>query len=90
MIECRLGENTKDGYIRIAGTLPELETDLVTLINSVYNSIRNHSPEAAETFAGTFPRVLEELKDEIFGPEIMESVAIGTVVEKRKEEDADD
>lgn len=90
MIECRLGENTKGRYIQIAGTLPELEMDLVTLINSIYNSIRNHSPEAAGTFADTFPQVLEGLKDEIFGPAIVEGVAIGTVVEKRKEEAADD
>lgn len=63
MIECRLGENTKDRYIRIAGTLPDLETDLVMLINGVYSLIRNHSPEEAETFAATFPRVLEELRE---------------------------
>ncbi len=89
MIECRLGENTKDRYIRIAGTLSELEMDLVTLISSIYNSIRNGSPEAAETFADTFPQVLEGLKDDIFGPAILDGVAIGTVV-KKKEEDADD
>lgn len=90
MIECRLGENTKGRDIRIGGTLPDLETDLVTLISSVYSLIRNHSPEEAETFAATFPRVLEELKDEIFGPAIVEGVAIGTVIKKRKEEAADD
>lgn len=90
MIECRLGENTKGSYIRIAGTLSELSMDLVALINSIYNSIRNRSPEAAETFAYTFPQVLEELKDEIFGPAILEGVAIGTVIKKRKEEEADD
>lgn len=90
MIECRLGENTKDRYIRIAGTLPDLEMDLVTLINSIYNSIRKYRPEAAETFADAFPRVLEELKDEIFGPAIVEGVAIGTVIKKRKEEAEDD
>lgn len=47
MIECRLGENTKGRYIRIGGTLPEIETDLVTLINSIYSSILQYSPEAA-------------------------------------------
>lgn len=90
MIECRLGKDTNGRYISAAGTLPELETDLVTLISSIYSLIRNHSPEAAETFAATFPRVLEELKDEIFGPAIVEGVAIGTVTKKRKEEAADD
>lgn len=90
MIECRLGKDTKDRYIWISGTLPELEMDLAMLINSIYNSIRNRSPETAETFAGTFPQVLEELKDEIFGPAIVEGVAIGTVIKKRKEEAADD
>lgn len=90
MIECRLGENTKGGYIQIAGTLPDLETDLVMLINSIYSSLRNYSPEAAETFADTFPQVLEGLKDEIFGPNILDWVAIGTVIKKRKEEAADD
>lgn len=64
--------------------------DLVTLINSIYNSIRQYTPEAAETFADTFPRALEELKDEIFGPEILEGVLVGTVIKKRKEEAADD
>lgn len=90
MIECRIGENTKDRYIKIAGTLSDLEMDLVTLINSIYNSIRKHSPEAAEHFADTFPRVLEGFKDEIFGPAILEGVLIGTVIKKRKEEAADD
>lgn len=90
MIECRIGENTKDRYIKIAGTLSDLEMDLVTLINSIYNSIRQYTPEAAETFADTFPRVLEALKDQIFGPEIMEGVLVGTVIKKRKEEAADD
>lgn len=90
MIECRLGENTKGRYIQIAGTLPDLETDLVMLINSIYSSLRNYSPEAAETFADTFPQVLEGLKDEIFGPNILDWVAIGTVIKKRKEEAADD
>lgn len=90
MIECRIGENTKDRYIRIAGTLPDLETDLVTLINSIYNSFRRYTPEAAEHFADTFLRALEMLKDEIFGPAIVDGVAIGTVIKKRKEEAADD
>nr|DAF66925.1 MAG TPA: hypothetical protein [Caudoviricetes sp.] len=90
MIECRLGENTKDRYIKINGDLAALEMDLVTLINSIYNSISKHSPEAAENFADTFPRALEMLKDEIFGPEIMEGVLVGTVIKKRKEEAADD
>lgn len=90
MIECRIGENTKDRYIKIAGTLSDLEMDLVTLINSIYNSIRQYTPEAAEHFADTFPRALEELKDQIFGPEIMEWVLVGTVIKKRKEEAADD
>ena len=90
MIECRIGENTKDRYIKIAGALPDLEMDLVTLINSIYNSIRQYTTEAAETFADTFPRVLEGFKDEIFGPAILNGVAIGTVTKKRKEEAADD
>lgn len=90
MIECRLGENTKGRYISIRGDLGNLAEDLAVLINSIYNSIRNHSPEEAETFAATFPRVLEELKDDIFGPAIVEGVAIGTVIKKRKEEAADD
>lgn len=90
MIECRLGENTKGRYIRISGTLPDLEMDLVMLINSIYSSLRNHSPEAAETFADTFLQVLDGLKDEIFRPAIMDGVAIGTVIKKRKEEAADD
>ena len=90
MIECRLGENTKNRYIRISGTLPDLETDLAMLINSIYSSILQYSPEEAETFAEVFPRVLEGLKDEIFGPAIVEGVAIGTVTKKRKEEAEDD
>lgn len=90
MIECRLGENTKGRYIRVAGTLTDLMGDLGALINSIYNSIRNRSPEAAETFADTFPQMLEELKDDIFGPAIMEGFSIGTVTKKRKEEAADD
>lgn len=90
MIECRIGENTKDRYISINGSLAELSMDLVTLINSIYNSIRQYTPEAAETFADTFPRALEMLKDEIFGPAIVEGVTIGTVTKKRKEEAADD
>lgn len=90
MIECRIGENTKDRYIKIAGTLSDLEMDLVTLINSIYNSIRQYTPEAAEFFAVSFPRMLTDLKDEIFGPEIVDGVAIGTVTKKRKEEAADD
>ena len=59
------------------------------LINSIYNSLRNHSPEAAETFADAFPQMLEGLKDEIFGPEMLEGVVIGTVVKKKKEEEED-
>lgn len=90
MIECRIGENTKDRYISINGSLPELSMDLVTLINSIYNSIRQYTPEAAEHFADTFPRALEGLKDAIFGPEILEGVLVGTVIKKRKEEAADD
>nr|DAH94335.1 MAG TPA: hypothetical protein [Caudoviricetes sp.] len=90
MIECRLGAETKDWYVSIRGDLGNLAEDLAVLINSIYNSIRQKNPEAAEFFAVSFPRMLTDLKDEIFGPEIMESVAIGTVVEKRKEEDADD
>ena len=90
MIECMIGENTKDRYIKIAGAFPDLEMDLVTLINSIYNSIRQYTPEAAETFADTFPRVLEGFKAEIFGPAILKGVAIGTVTKKRKEEAADD
>lgn len=88
MLECRLGKDTKDRYIRIKGNLTELETDLAVLINSIYNSIRQYRPEAAEDFANCFQRMLTDLKDEIFGPEMMESVAIGTVVKKRVEEDA--
>lgn len=90
MIECRIGKGTKNPYIGIKGNLTELEMDLVTLINSIYNSIRQYRPEAAEHFADTFPRALEELKDQIFGPAIVDGVAIGTVTKKRKEEAADD
>lgn len=86
MIECRLGAETKDWYVSIRGDLG----NLAVLINSIYNSIRQKNPEAAEFFAVSFPRMLTDLKDEIFGPEIMESVAIGTVTKKRKEEAADD
>lgn len=88
MLECRLGKDTKNRYIGIKGDLTELETDLAVLINSIYNSIRQYSPEAAETFADAFPQMLDGLKDEIFGPEVLEGVSIGTVVEKREEEDA--
>lgn len=90
MIECRIGENTKDRYIRIAGTLTDLMADLVMLINSIYNSLRQYSPEAAEAFADAFPQVLEGHKDEIFGPKMLEGVSIGTVIKKRKEEAEDD
>ena len=90
MIECRIGENTKDRYISINGSLTDLSMDLVTLINSIYNFIRKYSPEAEENFADTFLRVLEGFKDEIFGPAILDGVAIGTVTKKRKEEAADD
>lgn len=90
MIECRLGENTKGRYISIRGDLGNLAEDLAVLINSIYNSIRQQNPEAAEFFAGSFPRMLTDLKDKIFGPEMLESVSIGTVVKKRKEEAADD
>ena len=90
MIECRIGENTKDRYIKIAGTLSDLEMDLVTLINSIYNSIRQYRPEAAEHFADTFPQVLEKFKDDVFGPAITEGVLVGTVIKKRKEEAEDD
>lgn len=90
MIECRLGAETKDWYVSIRGDLGNLAEDLAVLINSVYNSIRQKNPEAAEFFAVSFPRMLTDLKDKIFGPEIMEGVAIGTVIKKRKEEAADD
>lgn len=89
MLECRLGKDTKNRYIRIKGELSELEMDLVTLINSTYNSLRNHSPETAEIFADTFSQVLDGLKDEIFGPEMLEGVAIGTVAKKKKKEEED-
>lgn len=90
MIECRIVENTKNRYIKINGSLTELSMDLVTLINSIYNSIRSRSPEAAETFANTFPQALEKFKDEVFGPAIMDGVLIVTVTNNRKEEAADD
>lgn len=89
MLECRLGKDTKNRYIGIKGDLTELMADLVMLINSIYNSLRNHSPEAAETFAATFPMMLDGLKDEIFGPKMLEGVVIGTVVKKKKEEEED-
>ncbi len=89
MLECRLEKDTKNRYIRIKGDLTELMADLVMLINSIYNSLRNHSPEAAEIFADTFSQVLDGLKDEIFGPDMLEGVAIGTVVKKKKEEEED-
>lgn len=63
MIECRLGAETKDWYVSIRGDLGNLAEDLAVLINSIYNSIRQKNPEAAETFAATFPRVLEELRE---------------------------
>lgn len=88
MIECRIGENTKDWYIRINGTIQDLTLDLAMMINSIYNSIRRHSPEATEDFADGFQRMLTDLKDEIFGPAILDGVAIGTVVKKKEEEDA--
>lgn len=87
MIECRLGAETKDRYIRINGDLTELTTDLAVLINSIYNSIQRHRPEAAEVFADDFQRMLTGLRDEIFGPEMLEGVAIGTVVKKKREEE---
>lgn len=87
MLECRLWKDTKNRYIGIKGDLTELMADLVMLINSIYNSLRNHSPEAAEIFADTFSQVLDGLKDEIFGPDMLEGVVIGTVVKKKKEEE---
>lgn len=90
MIECRIGKGTKNPYIGIKGDLPALIADLGALINSIYNALRDHDPEAAELFADNFQRVLKELKDEIFGPAILDGVAIGTVIKKRKEEAADD
>lgn len=89
MLECRLGKDTKNRYIGIKGDLAELMADLVMLINSIYGSIRQYSPEAAELFADAFPMMLDGLKDEIFGPEMLEGVAIGTVVKKKKEEEED-
>lgn len=90
MIECRIGENTKGRYVRIDGTITDLMGDLGALINSIYNALRDHNPEAAEFFADKFPQVLEKFKDDVFGPDIFKSVAIGTVIKKRKEEAADD
>lgn len=90
MIECRIGKGTKNPYIGIKGNLTELEMDLVTLINSIYNALRDQNPEAAEFLADKFPQVLEKFKDEIFGPDIFKSVAIVPVTKKRKEEAADD
>ena len=87
MLECRLGKDTKNRYIGIKGDLTELMEDLVMLINSIYSSIRQYRPEAAEAFADAFPQVLEGHKDEIFGPEMLEGVVIGTVVKKKKEEE---
>ena len=87
MLECRLGKDTKNRYIGIKGDLTELMEDLVMLINSIYSSIRQYSPEVAENFADTFPQVLDGLKDDIFGPEMLEGVVIGTVVKKKKEEE---
>lgn len=87
MLECRLGKDTKDRYVRIEGTITELMADLVMLINSIYNSIQRHRPEAAEAFADGFQRMLTGLRDEIFGPEMLEGVAIGTVVKKKREEE---
>lgn len=89
MLECRLGKDTKNRYIGIKGDLTELMADLVMLINSIYSSIRQYSPEAAETFADAFPQMLEGLKDEIFGPKMLEGVVIGTVVKKKEEEEED-
>lgn len=87
MLECRLGKDTKNRYIGIKGDLSELMADLVMLINSIYNSLRQYRPEAAETFADALPQVLEGHKDEIFGPGMLEGVVIGTVVKKKKEEE---
>lgn len=74
MLECRLGKDTKNRHIGIKGDLTELMADLVMLINSIYNSLRQYRPEAAETFADALPQVLE-------------GVVIGTVVKKKKEEE---
>ena len=87
MLGCRLGKDTKDRYIQIKGDLTELMGDLVMLINSIYNSIRQYRPEAAEIFAASLPRMLDGLKDEIFGPEMLEGVVIGTVMKKKKEDE---
>ena len=87
MPECRLGKDTKNRYIGIKGDLPEMMADLVMLINSIYNSLRQYSPEAAEAFADAFPQVLEGHNDEIFGPKMLEGVVIGTAVKKKKEEE---
>lgn len=89
MIECRLGAETKDWYVSIRGDLGNLAEDLAVLINSVYNSIRQKNPEAAEFFAVSFPRMLTDLKDKIFGPDMLEGVSIGTVVEKQEEAEDD-
>ncbi len=88
MIECRIGKNTKDRYIRINGTIQDLALDLALMINSIYNSIRRHRPEAAEAFAQVLPQMLADLRDEIFGPAKLEGVSIVTVVKKKEEEDA--
>ena len=85
MIECRLGAETKGRYIRAKGDLAELATDLAMLINNIYNSIQRQRPEAAEDFANGFQRMLTDLKDEIFGPDMLEGVSIGTMVEKQEE-----
>ena len=74
MLECRLGKDTKNRHIGIKGDLTELMADLVMLINSIYNSLRQYRPEAAETFADALPQVLE-------------GVVIRTVGKKKKEEE---
>lgn len=71
MLECRLGKDTKNRYVWIKGDLTELIADLVMLINSIYNSLRQYRPEAAETFADALPQVLE-------------GVVIGTVAKKEE------
>ena len=88
MIECRIGAEMKGRYIRVKGDLSELALDLALLLNSIYNSIRQHNPEAAGFFADGFQRMLTDLRDEIFGPAMVESIAIGTVVKKKEKEDA--